>query len=154
MYSSTKDNGCPDVKWVIFDLDGTLADIKHRLPEIKAGKYNESMDKLADDELKTDIFMLWDAMYCEGYEIAIVSGRNEDYRDATAEWLASHGIQYKELHMRKSKDYRSDYVIKQEIYDEHFRDREILFAIDDRDRVVQMWRDNGITCLQCQKGDY
>lgn len=30
--------------------------------------------------------------------------------------------------------------------------KDILFTIDDRQSVVDMWRANGITCLQCKKG--
>lgn len=30
----------------------------------------------------------------------------------------------------------------------------IVMAIDDRDSVVKMWRENGITCLQCAYGDF
>ena len=32
--------------------------------------------------------------------------------------------------------------------------KDILFVVDDRQQVVNMWRDNGITCLQCDKGDF
>jgi hypothetical protein len=32
--------------------------------------------------------------------------------------------------------------------------KDILFAVDDRQQVVDMWRRNGITCLQCDEGQF
>lgn len=149
-----KDKGEEDVPWVLFDLDGTLANINHRLAEIKAGNYHDSMMKIPEDVLKTDIYYLWEMAIDAGYNIAMVTGREDMFQLLTEQWLEKHGIYYDELHMRKSKDYRSDFEVKQEILDTKFGERDILFVVDDRQSVVDMWRRNNITCLQCQGGDY
>lgn len=140
--------------WVIFDLCGTLADITHRLPEIKEGKYFDSMEKIPDDKLKVDIFSLYEICVDSFCRIAIVTGRDEKFRHHTKAWLKKHGITYSELHMRPADDNRSDDEIKQEIYLSHFKSRRVLFVVDDRQGVVDMWRKHGLTCLQCQEGDY
>lgn len=154
--------------WAIFDQDGTLADITHRLHFIKgirqegdnewSGVEKKDWDGFNShihlDKPKPDIVRL-NHMAFKECMIAIVTGRSEQYRQATEAWLKQHNIHYHELLMRKQGDFRSDYIVKQEIYDTHFKgQRQVLFAIDDRDQVVDMWRRNGITTLQCQKGDY
>jgi len=54
-----------------------------------------------------------------------------------------------------SKDYRDDRIIKEEIYREKIAPvYNALFVLDDRDRVVAMWRDLGLTCLQVANGDF
>lgn len=144
-------------QWIIFDIDGTLADIGHRLHHIKGEKkdWYGFNSRMKDDGLKFDIYMLYE-MCKSRYKIAIVTGRFEEYREVTTDWLMRNGIYWDELHMRPSEDYRSDDIIKQDILKKHFQDnsRQIRFVVDDRDRVVNMWRHHNITCLQCQKGEY
>jgi hypothetical protein len=73
----------------------------------------------------------------------------------TAEWLDRHSIRYTRLFMRPDGDSRPDDILKEEILD-----RDILphwipeMALDDRDRVVAMWRRRGIPCLQVAPGDF
>ena len=56
------------------------------------------------------------------------------------------------LYMRKDGDTRPDYVIKPELVKDFIDD--IYMVFEDRDQVVKMWRDLGITCLQVANGDY
>ena len=57
--------------------------------------------------------------------------------------------------MRRTKDYRSDDIVKKEMLDEM---RAIGYnptlVFDDRDRVVKMWRENGLRCFQVAEGDF
>ena len=51
-------------------------------------------------------------------------------------------------------DHRIHYI-KKEIYRHLIKPYyDVLFAIDDRQQVVDLWRDEGLVCLQCAKGDY
>jgi hypothetical protein len=57
--------------------------------------------------------------------------------------------------MRKKGDFRKDSVVKKEIYEKYIKDNfNILFCLDDRNQVVNMWREIGIKCLQVQDGDF
>jgi hypothetical protein len=57
--------------------------------------------------------------------------------------------------MRKYGDYRKDYVVKREIYEQLIApDYDILCVLDDRNSVVDMWREIGLTCLQVAPGDF
>ena len=146
------------MKTIIFDLDGTLADIKHRrkflendTPDWKS--FNELM---GDDTINDSVANLYKILWCSGeYEILIVTGRNEEYRSLTEQWLTWNQIPFKEILMRPDKDFRPDHQIKEEMLNGLVsRGKNIEFVVDDRNQVVEMWRRNGITCLQCDEGDF
>jgi phosphoglycolate phosphatase-like HAD superfamily hydrolase len=145
------------MKDIIFDIDGTLADIQHRIHHIKEKpkSWRKFREGILDDTPHTDIFWLLHTFHSVGCRILIASGRSEYERDLTAFWLYKHGIKgkYEKLYMRARDDYRGDYIIKKEILEEMRRDGyNPTMAIDDRDQVVNMWRENGIRCLQCAEG--
>jgi hypothetical protein len=144
--------------WVIFDMDGTLANIDHRIHLIKKKPKNwdKSHDMMVDDILEEKVKFLADACFDSGMNIAIVTGRPEKCRIVTSEWLYNHGIMYDELHMRPDDDFTPDWEIKEKILIDNFLEcnRNIYFVVDDRDCVVAMWRQHGLTCFQCKKGDY
>ena len=57
--------------------------------------------------------------------------------------------------MRRTKDFRKDAIVKTELFDAHIRGRyEVLFVLDDRNQVVEMWRVMGLPCLQVAAGDF
>ncbi len=65
-----------------------------------------------------------------------------------------HGIPHHELHMREEGDYRQDFIVKSEFLDAILAEgNEIVFVVDDRPSVVAMWRERGLTCLQCRDWD-
>lgn len=50
---------------------------------------------------------------------------------------------------------RKDVVIKRELFDRYIRDNyQVLFVLDDRNQVVDMWRELGLKCLQVAPGDF
>ena len=92
------------------------------------------------------------------FEILFVTGREYQYCDKTMDFLLNYvGINrslYK-LFMRPTGDYRPDVDIKREIYHNHIKGQyDVLFVLDDRQPVVDMWREEGLVCLQCAKGDF
>ena len=57
--------------------------------------------------------------------------------------------------MRKEGDFRRDSIVKQEIYEQHIKDKYVVeFVLDDRDLVVSKWRELGLKCLQVQPGAF
>lgn len=140
--------GLPDA--VIFDLDGTLAERGDR------GIYE--FEKCADDTLKAPVAAVlaqfWHGAPCRP-QIVFMSGREEKYRPQTIEFLEKHGISAGPLYMRATGDNRNDAIVKAELFNQHIRGKyNVLFAVDDRNRVVKMWRDLGLTCLQVADGDF
>lgn len=90
------------------------------------------------------------------HQILIVSGRSDLYEDVTVQWLLDHDLPFAELWMRPRADDRNDTLVKRDIYDWNIKDvYDVLFVLDDRDRVVNMWRNElGLTCLQVAEGDF
>jgi predicted kinase len=85
----------------------------------------------------------------------IMSGRQEVHRDVTEEWLRANDIPFNEIHMRATGDQRKDSIVKRELYETHIEGKyNVLFVLDDRNQVVDMWRSLGLQCLQVAEGNY
>jgi hypothetical protein len=57
--------------------------------------------------------------------------------------------------MRKRNDFRKDFEVKREIYEAQIANRfDVLCVFDDRQQVVDMWREVGLVCLQVAAGDF
>jgi len=96
--------------------------------------------------------------FADDHEVIFVSGREEKYRPITLDWLSKYavcGFKKPILFMRSTNDFRPDFLIKKIIYEEHIKGTyKILFVIDDRKQVVDMWRAEGLTVLHCAEGDF
>lgn len=142
---------------IIVDLDGTLCDVEHRVHHVKSkpknwNAFNEAMGK---DEPYYWCLELIAAMKSRGYKIYFVTGREENFRSLTTQWLDYHSICYDELYMRRDQDFRDDAEVKEEIYVKEIVEKsQVLFVVDDRKSVVERWRKMGLTCLQCALGDF
>ena len=142
--------------FVIFDVDGTLANTDHRkhFMEAKPKNWVGFFNGVSEDPVHEPIKNLAGDLYALGYKILVVSGRPTDLCGIkTEDWLDENHIPYDALFMRQGGDHRSDVIVKQEILDLLPKDR-IAYVVDDRDQVVEMWRKNGLTCLQVAKGDF
>ena len=96
---------------------------------------------------------LCNILYESGIKIILCSGRSDQYRTETVEWMAQQGVNYHELLLRRGNDRRSDVVVKREILTGIDRSR-ILFVVEDRSGVVEMWRSEGLVCLQYAPGEF
>lgn len=143
-------------KAVLFDIDGTLADLSHRLHHINRHPVNWDafFAAVGDDAVIEPVRELAQALHGAGYRIILVSGRTDKVRDLTIGWLEAHAIPFDGLHMRREGDYRQDFIVKSELLDVILAEgHEILCVVDDRPSVVNMWRERGLTCLQCRDWD-
>lgn len=137
-------------KAIICDLDGTLALLNGRDP------FDASTCE--EDLINESILSILDQYYNK-HEIIFCSGREDKYKEQTLMFLAKCGYNLPRdmlsLHMRKEGDYRKDSIIKREIFDEHIKGKYYIeFVLDDRNQVVEMWRELGLTCLQVDYGDF
>jgi predicted kinase len=86
------------------------------------------------------------------YYVCIVSGRPIDKAgQATIDWLVKYDIPFDRIFMRNSGDRRPDDIVKKEILDKLPKEK-IAFVIDDRPRVIRMWRENGLKCYDVGDG--
>jgi len=133
---------------VISDIDGTLAKRVNRGPF--------EWNRLLDDEPNAAVVEVLQALHDRGHEIVFISGRTEDLREQTLLWLSRNIGILGRLLMRGSKDDRTDDVVKAELFANlNVAKEDVLFVIDDRDRVVKMWRERlGLTCFQVAEGNF
>ena len=149
----------------IFDLDGTIALIDHRRPVIldlsdkyRWGKFYQLCDK---DAPNLPVIQTMEKLRQSGADVWFFSGRSAEVREKTVRWLAEHTsfmtFDLNEiLVMRDIGDSTPDDVLKKQWLDNMLiDDRKRLVAVfEDRDRVVKMWRDNGVMCFQVAEGDF
>jgi predicted kinase len=136
---------------VLCDLDGTIADIRHRLPLVRVPEgqpkdWKGFFAAIPADTVREDVRALLEAHRAAGRTIIFVSARPDTYKTETLDWLARHDLAHYTLLMRRGGDKRSDEIVKQEMLDQHFPDRAVIHeVIDDRPRVLRMWSAAGLS---------
>ena len=136
--------------WIV-DIDGTLA--------LRGDRHPYDWARVGEDEPNIPVVTVVRALIRDGNQVRYMTGRMEQCRRATVMWLRRHvadATRPADVWMRADDDMRPDWEVKRELYDEHIRGlREVEGVIDDRERVVRMWRDElGLTVLQCADGKF
>lgn len=141
---------------IIVDMDGTLSDCTHRrhFVEGKRQNYDAFYRRCGDDPLHEHIALIVRRM-AQDHAVLVTTGRPARYAGVTAIWLGLNDVPFDHILTRADGDYRADDVVKEEILDRDILPSyRVVFALDDRARVVQMWRKRGIPCLQVAPGDF
>ena len=150
-------------KWVIFDLDGTLANIEDRRRLCTKDDGKMDWDKFFDpkniklDRPKQDVIMMFQALKAFGYNIAIFSGRSASTKHVTEDWLIKHGCHHDLLKLRPEKHpfkFMPDEKLKLQWLNEMDWKDNVVAVFDDRQKVVDMWREIGLTCMQVAPGNF
>jgi predicted kinase len=142
----------PGAAWVLVDVDGTLATIEDGQGGTVRYQHDES--KVLHDK-PIEFVVRWVQALYPHYNICLVSGRHDWCGDDTCDWMDMHGVAFDHILMRYSGDNRSDVLVKQEILNELaavIGKENIAFVIDDRPRVVEMWRSNGLLVIPVRGG--
>lgn len=145
------------MKTAIFDIDGTLANIEHRTHYVRNGNHDwdKFYSEIEFDAPRPEVIRLSQWYWDNGYHVILCSGRPEHTREATVKWLHENNVVYEELHMRLDNDYRADYIVKKEMLDYIVSQGFDIEAVyDDRQQVVDMWRENDIPVFQVAPGDF
>ena len=155
---------------IIFDLDGTLANIDIR--KRKSIKPNGKLDwdifaapsSIKDWDIPNEpVIKIAQMFHNDGFRIVIFSGRNDRSFQATTEWLKTHNVHHDLLVMRPiaaanlaTKDMRfmSDDILKKKMLDTFIDINDVFLVVDDRDKAVNMWRDLGLNTFQVAPGDF
>ena len=166
-------------KTVIFDLDGTLANIDVRRDKSMKpnGKLNWDIFAAPDsiknwDKPNDPVVKMAKLFHQDGFKIVIFSGRNDRGFDATIDWLTWWDVPFDLLVMRpdKFKDkswpiadgnpatpdmrFMPDEILKKKMLDTFVDINDVFLVVDDRDKVVKMWRDLGLNTFQVAPGDF
>ena len=153
-------------KVIIFDIDGTLANSDHREHMIHRAlvareevNWDEYFEASRFDPPHYEIQWLNHIMAeREDTELIVLTARPDYSRDMTEEWLTQHDIAHSELIMKDplpDGSYDKDYIFKEKVLDQLIaQGRKPFMVFEDRQNVVDMWRNRGIKCLQVQPGDF
>jgi hypothetical protein len=169
---------------VIFDLDGTLALIEKRrlkagsptghTPVISKMDWDVffNPENIQLDEPNYPVIKMAQMFAQDGFKIVIFSGRNDRSFFTTKEWLLRYNVPYDLLVMRPDKfqkdawpiaqgnpatsdmRYMPDEILKKKMLDTFLNKDEVFLVVDDRDKVVKMWRDLGLNTFQVAEGDF
>ncbi len=120
----------------VFDIDGVVADVRHRLHHLRGwSAWPDFFDAADTDPLLAEGARL--ATDLAGrHEIVWLSGRPEWLRDVTEAWLAEHDLPAGEVFLRPNRDYRPAPAFKLDVL-RRLAPRGIAAVIDDDDEVVQ-----------------
>ncbi len=131
---------------IVCDIDGTLALMKDRTPF--------EFDKVMQDEVNEPVAELLRNYDRIDISIIIATARDGMCENITHKWLSDNDIPYDLMIIKETKDNRKDAIVKKEILEKIKENYNILFWLDDRDQVVEMLRDEGVTCFQVAYGDF
>lgn len=139
---------------VIVDMDGTLADVRHRLHHIKGPGRKDwkcFFQGQVHDKPFAAIAQRVRALSGD-HEIVIVTGRPEQYRSGTEEWLRKFRIPFSRICMRPAGDHRPDYIVKGEILKKLGPER-VSLAFEDRRPVCEVYRQAGVRVIAVNHGE-
>lgn len=162
---------------IICDLDGTIAldhkrnhflhkssCVRHKNPESfpctcepADRMWKEYFDACDTDEPCLAVTSILNAVagLIVQPKIWILSGRSMSASEKTIAWLARHHVQYDVLQMRSVEDRTDDHILKLRWAKElGLTPQNTLLVFEDRQRVVEAWRENGFRCFQVAPGNF
>ncbi len=151
----------------IFDLDGTLADDRHRRHHIQRddGKPKDWKAYFAaciHDGVHAHTRRVLHSLQAEGAEIWIFTGRSDTTRPDTLRWIKDNivstgpGMYPQRICMRQENDRTPDTLLKIGWLREcpqHEQSR-VAAVFEDRARVVAAWRAAGVPCYQVEDANF
>jgi len=141
----------------VFDIDGVLADNRHRLHHIRNG--NRDYDAfyatvMLDTPILPIVKVARALMYSPGATVELWTGRRESSRQQTEMWLDQMGLShYNKLRMRADGDYRKAAEVKKEWMDLCLPCERPVLVFEDHSDNVAMYRDAGLICCQTFDGE-
>ena len=147
---------------IIFDLDGTLAliDKRRELSRKPNGKIDfkilHNPINIKFDKPNKPVVKMAQLFAEQEFNIVIFSGRSDKTILTTKSWLTRNKVPFHKLVMRphKTMNFVPDEVLKKDMLDKHLDINDIFMVVDDRQKVVDMWRSLGLICVQVAEGNF
>ena len=133
----------------VLDIDGVLADVRHRLHHVARRPKDWSAFFAAapqDPPLAEGVAMAR-RLADDGMAVVYLTGRPERCRADTLDWLRRHDLPEGPLHMRPDRDRRPARVTKREVLRRLRRDCDVAVVVDDDAAVVDLLRADGFTVV-------
>jgi uncharacterized HAD superfamily protein len=142
-------------KTVIVDIDGTIATPGERLKYLKGKPDYEKFYASCFDDAPIEEIIDLVILLSKKYTIVYCTGRREQVRNLTADWLFKYDLPAGKLIMRPNGDKRHDTECKPEQLDKYgISLSEIAFILEDRNSMVKKWRELGVKCLHVADGNF
>lgn len=155
------------MKYIVFDIDGVLANCSHRLKYIQ-GKDKDYDKFYSDEEIMKDkiieagrkiVDMLYNLYTMEDFyrptefygKIILLTGRSDICEETTRIWVSKNIFEDLSLYsiiMRPKNDWRPAHQVKEDLIKKHIGFENILFAFDDDDKVNEMYKKHGVMCYK------
>lgn len=143
---------------VLCDLDGTIADIRHRLPHVRRTDdlpkdWKAFFAGIPQDTVREDVRDQLRMCEAQGKRVIFLSARPETHKAETVAWLEANNLPHFTLIMRASGDHRDDALVKIDMLNTFFPDRSVIHCIfDDRPRVIRAWREHNLNVIDVGAG--
>jgi predicted kinase len=143
---------------VICDVDGTVANLEHRQHYVTQSPKNwvSFFEEVSLDKPIPEVIEFVNQL-ADTHSIWVVSGRPDFFvkddrvirvAQETENWLQLNGLKFDHLFMREAKDKRDDDLVKKDIFEKQILNNiskeQIKLVVDDRPRVIRMWREHGL----------
>lgn len=133
----------------VVDLDGVLADVRHRLHYLETTPKDwHAFFAAIPVDPPLDVGLALVAELVREHEIVYLTGRPERTREATASWLSDHGFPKGRLVMRREGDRRPARLAKPALLRELQSDAPIAVVVDDDPAVCAALRSAGWPVLE------
>lgn len=134
--------------YAVLDLDGVLADVRHRLHLVrtKPKRWDDFFDAAEADQVLPEGRATADRLAAD-HVIAYVSGRPERCRAATEKWLADNGFPAGAVHLRPNDDRRPARLVKVAVVRRLARERPVAVIVDDDVRVTAALQEAGFAVV-------
>ena len=143
-------NGTPGKpKAIVVDIDNTVAMLPKGYSPYDPEHYSLDVPNQKVFGIVADLALARDA------NVVFLSGRGAEHKEVTYEWLNKHFYKVDALFMRPEGDKRPDYIVKDELFETYVAPNyNVLYCIDDRRQVVDMYRSKGLLVLDVAGGDF
>jgi len=139
---------------IICDFDGTLVNIAPIANFV--GDWDEFHPRTFDCPPNQAIIDFM-ALMEEHYEVVVVTGKGDNFYPQMCDWVTKYCFAPDAILMRPVGNFMSDAELKPFLMEQEYGpdwESSVLFALEDRDKMVDAWRALGITCLQCARSLY
>ncbi len=137
---------------ILVDMDATLCLNTTGRPYYGEGAAEGMLNDIAVEGICNLVKSLY-----EKRTIFIITGREgtPEIIEATKKWLDSNSIKVDGLFFRPVKDYSPGAECKKKIYEDNIKGKyNVEFVLDDNYKCVEMWREQGLVCLQPNEGKF
>lgn len=129
------------MKVVVCDLDGGIANTKHRDRLMHEKRWDEYNKACRDDTPVRSIIATLNGLAIQGYVIVLLSGRSNEVRKLTKEWLLENGVAYHHLLMRPADNRKPNDRFKMDLINAFLAESgaTLEFVIEPFEKSARAW---------------